>query len=58
MIVAQGLNVLTGYTGQPSLGHAGFYAIGALYWGPARRQLGRLLDRLPNLDSAGRRRRS
>src|SRR6185436_9532725 len=28
-IVAQGLNLLTGYTGQASLGHAGFYAIGA-----------------------------
>jgi ABC-type branched-subunit amino acid transport system ATPase component/ABC-type branched-subunit amino acid transport system permease subunit len=28
-IVAQGLNLLMGYTGQPSLGHAGFYAIGA-----------------------------
>jgi ABC-type branched-subunit amino acid transport system ATPase component/ABC-type branched-subunit amino acid transport system permease subunit len=29
LIVAQGLNLLVGYTGQPSLGHAGFYAIGA-----------------------------
>src|SRR5436190_21271932 len=29
VIVAQGLNLLTGYTGQASLGHAGFYAIGA-----------------------------
>jgi branched-chain amino acid transport system ATP-binding protein/branched-chain amino acid transport system permease protein len=29
VIVAQGLNLLMGYTGQPSLGHAGFYAIGA-----------------------------
>ncbi|MEF2552624.1 branched-chain amino acid ABC transporter ATP-binding protein/permease [Aurantimonas sp. A2-1-M11] len=29
MIVAQGLNLLAGYTGQVSLGHAGFYAIGA-----------------------------
>lgn len=28
-IVAQGLNLLAGYTGQTSLGHAGFYAIGA-----------------------------
>jgi ABC-type branched-subunit amino acid transport system ATPase component/ABC-type branched-subunit amino acid transport system permease subunit len=28
-IVAQGLNLLAGYTGQVSLGHAGFYAIGA-----------------------------
>ena len=28
-VVAQGLNLLTGYTGQTSLGHAGFYAIGA-----------------------------
>jgi ABC-type branched-subunit amino acid transport system ATPase component/ABC-type branched-subunit amino acid transport system permease subunit len=28
-IVAQGLNLLTGYTGQTSLGHAGLYAIGA-----------------------------
>lgn len=28
-IVAQGLNLLAGYTGQASLGHAGFYAIGA-----------------------------
>ena len=25
-IVAQGLNLLAGYTGQTSLGHAGFYA--------------------------------
>jgi branched-chain amino acid transport system permease protein len=29
VIVAQGLNLLVGYAGQPSLGHAGFYAIGA-----------------------------
>src|SRR5689334_14280334 len=29
VIVAHGLNLLVGYTGQPSLGHAGFYAIGA-----------------------------
>ena len=28
-IVAHGLNLLAGYTGQASLGHAGFYAIGA-----------------------------
>lgn len=28
-IAAQGLNLLAGYTGQTSLGHAGFYAIGA-----------------------------
>ena len=28
-IVAQGLNLLAGYTGQVSLGHAGFYAVGA-----------------------------
>jgi len=28
-IVAIGLNILVGYTGQVSLGHAGFYAIGA-----------------------------
>lgn len=28
-MLALGLNVLTGYTGQVSLGHAGFYAIGA-----------------------------
>jgi branched-chain amino acid transport system permease protein len=28
-IVAQGLNLLSGYTGQVSLGHAGFYAIGS-----------------------------
>jgi branched-chain amino acid transport system permease protein len=28
-IVAVGLNILVGYTGQVSLGHAGFYAIGA-----------------------------
>ena len=28
-VVAQGLNLLAGYTGQASLGHAGFYAIGA-----------------------------
>ncbi len=28
-ILAIGLNLLTGYTGQVSLGHAGFYAIGA-----------------------------
>lgn len=29
IIVALGLNVLVGYTGQVSLGHAGFFAIGA-----------------------------
>ena len=29
MIVATGLNLLVGYTGQISLGHAGFFAIGA-----------------------------
>src|SRR5438067_13353822 len=29
VIVAQGLNLLVGYTGQTSLGHAGFYAVGA-----------------------------
>lgn len=29
IIVALGLNLLVGYTGQISLGHAGFYAIGA-----------------------------
>src|SRR5512142_444876 len=28
-IVAVGLNILVGYTGQISLGHAGFFAIGA-----------------------------
>jgi branched-chain amino acid transport system ATP-binding protein/branched-chain amino acid transport system permease protein len=28
-IAAHGLNLLAGYAGQPSLGHAGFYAIGA-----------------------------
>lgn len=28
-IVAIGLNILVGYTGQISLGHAGFFAIGA-----------------------------
>src|SRR5512137_2968544 len=28
-IVAIGLNILVGYTGQVSLGHAGFFAIGA-----------------------------
>lgn len=28
-ILGMGLNLLTGYTGQVSLGHAGFYAIGA-----------------------------
>lgn len=28
-VLAQGLNILTGYTGQVSLGNAGFYAIGA-----------------------------
>jgi ABC-type branched-subunit amino acid transport system ATPase component/ABC-type branched-subunit amino acid transport system permease subunit len=28
-IAGQGLNLLSGYTGQTSLGHAGFYAIGA-----------------------------
>lgn len=28
-MLGMGLNVLTGYTGQVSLGHAGFYAIGA-----------------------------
>ncbi len=29
VIVAMGLNILVGYTGQISLGHAGFFAIGA-----------------------------
>jgi len=29
VIVAIGLNLLVGYTGQISLGHAGFFAIGA-----------------------------
>ena len=29
VIVTAGLNVLAGFTGQTSLGHAGFYAIGA-----------------------------
>jgi len=29
VIVALGMNILVGYTGQISLGHAGFYAIGA-----------------------------
>ncbi|MCA1795668.1 MAG: branched-chain amino acid ABC transporter permease, partial [Desulfobacteraceae bacterium] len=29
IIVAAGLNLLVGYTGQISLGHAGFFAIGA-----------------------------
>jgi ABC-type branched-subunit amino acid transport system ATPase component/ABC-type branched-subunit amino acid transport system permease subunit len=29
VIVAQGLNLLVGFTGQTSLGHAGFYAVGA-----------------------------
>lgn len=29
VIVAIGLNILVGYTGQISLGHAGFFAIGA-----------------------------
>jgi branched-chain amino acid transport system permease protein len=29
VIIAVGLNILVGYTGQISLGHAGFYAIGA-----------------------------
>jgi len=29
VIVTAGLNVLVGFTGQISLGHAGFYAIGA-----------------------------
>ena len=28
-MLALGLNLLTGYTGQVSLGHAGFFAIGA-----------------------------
>src|SRR5512135_1591650 len=28
-LVAVGLNILVGYTGQVSLGHAGFFAIGA-----------------------------
>ncbi len=28
-MLALGLNILTGYTGQVSLGHAGFYAVGA-----------------------------
>jgi len=29
VVVAHGLNLLVGYTGQTSLGHAGFYAVGA-----------------------------
>ena len=29
VILAVGLNILVGYTGQISLGHAGFFAIGA-----------------------------
>ena len=29
VIIAVGLNILVGYTGQISLGHAGFFAIGA-----------------------------
>ena len=37
-IVAQGLNLLAGYTGQASLGHAGFYAIGAYTRRAARDQ--------------------
>src|SRR5712692_3400812 len=28
-VVGHGLNLLSGYTGQTSLGHAGFYAVGA-----------------------------
>jgi len=31
VIVAVGLNILVGYTGQISLGHAGFFAIGAYF---------------------------
>lgn len=39
-IVTAGLNVLIGFTGQMSLGHAGFYAIGAYAAGVASVRLG------------------
>jgi ABC-type branched-subunit amino acid transport system ATPase component/ABC-type branched-subunit amino acid transport system permease subunit len=39
-IVTVGLNVLIGFTGQMSLGHAGFYAIGAYAAGVASVRLG------------------
>ncbi len=39
-IVTAGLNVLIGFTGQISLGHAGFYAIGAYTAGVASARLG------------------
>jgi branched-chain amino acid transport system permease protein len=39
-IVTAGLNVLVGFTGQMSLGHAGFYAIGAYAAGIASVRLG------------------
>ncbi|NVM24486.1 MAG: branched-chain amino acid ABC transporter permease [Desulfobacterales bacterium] len=39
-IVALGLNILTGYTGQISLGHAAFYAIGAYTTGFLTTKLG------------------
>jgi branched-chain amino acid transport system permease protein len=35
VLVALGLNLLTGYAGQVSLGHAAFFAISALYTGLA-----------------------
>lgn len=39
-IVTAGLNVLIGFTGQMSLGHAGFYAIGAYAAGVTSVRLG------------------
>jgi ABC-type branched-subunit amino acid transport system ATPase component/ABC-type branched-subunit amino acid transport system permease subunit len=39
-IVTAGLNILVGFTGQMSLGHAGFYAIGAYAAGIASVRLG------------------
>ncbi|HEU4439424.1 MAG TPA: hypothetical protein VFT36_09235, partial [Methylomirabilota bacterium] len=39
-IVTAGLNVLAGFTGQISLGHAGFYALGAYATGLAATRLG------------------
>jgi ABC-type branched-subunit amino acid transport system ATPase component/ABC-type branched-subunit amino acid transport system permease subunit len=39
-VVGHGLNLLVGYTGQTSLGHAGFYAIGAYTGAILQTQLG------------------
>ena len=33
VISVHGLNILTGYCGQISIGHAGFMAVGGLYLG-------------------------